>query len=241
MSAVESRSAWAAFCGARSAAPRKQDRRFRLAETIALIGGETLLGREIREVFGESALGQQLRLVAGVEEESGKLTEIGGSPAFLAKLEPDTVEDAAVVILACPPASSKSALDPQPSGLIIDLTWALEDDPGARVRAPQLEDADQDVDRSGPQIVAHPAAVAIASILKRLHAAFPILRSIVQIFEPASERGKPGIEELQQQTVNLLSFQPLPKKVFDAQLGFTLLAQLGPEAPVKLEEVEERI
>jgi aspartate-semialdehyde dehydrogenase len=217
-----------------------------LAETIALVGSETLLGREVREVFGETALGENLRLVAnadvpGGEDESLTLTEIGGDPAVIGKLDPDAIEDAAVVILAGSPESSKIALDTQPSGVIIDLTWALEEEPDARVRAPRIEGPDATVDHSGPQIVAHPAAIAIASVLKRLHEAFPIQRAIVQIFEPASERGTPGIEELQQQTVNLLSFQPLPKKVFDAQLGFALLAELGSEAKVKLQDVEDRI
>ena len=54
----------------------------------------------------------------------------------------------------------------------------------------------------------------------------------MHIFEPASECGTAGIDEMQQQTVNLLSFQPLPKKVFDAQLAYAMLAQLGSEAPV---------
>jgi aspartate-semialdehyde dehydrogenase len=212
-----------------------------LAETIALVGGDTLLGREIREVAGETAIGQNLRLVAGAEEEVGRITEIGGEPAFVAKLEPDAVEDAAVLILAGSLESSKEALAAEPSGLIVDLTYALEDDPAARVRAPQVEGPDYDPDHSGPQIVAHPAAVVIAIILKRLTDTAPISRAVVQIFEPASERGKPGIDELQQQTVNLLSFQPLPKTVFDAQLSFSLLAELGPEAPVKLQDVEDRI
>ena len=106
-----------------------------MAETIALVGGETLLGRELREVLGETALGQHLRLVAAAEEESGTLTEIGGSPAFLAKLDPDAVEDAAVVILAGSPDSSKAALETHPSGLVIDLTYVAENDPAARIRA----------------------------------------------------------------------------------------------------------
>ena len=82
-----------------------------MAETIALVGGETLLGKEVRDVLGETALGQQLRLVAGAEEETGTLTEVGGLPAFLAKLDPDAVEDAAIVILAGSAESSKAALD----------------------------------------------------------------------------------------------------------------------------------
>ena len=212
-----------------------------MAETIALVGGETLLGREVREVLGETALGSQMRLVAGAEEEAGTLTAIGDAAAFLTRLNPDELEDATVVILAGSAESSKTALQAQPSGLIIDLTYAAQDDPEARIRAPQVEGADYEIDHTGPQIVAHPAAVAIAMILKRLNTNYPIARAVVHIFEPASERGTAGIEELQQQTVNLLSFQPMPKKIFDTQLAYAMLAQLGSEAPVQLNEVEDRI
>jgi aspartate-semialdehyde dehydrogenase len=179
--------------------------------------------------------------VAGLEEETGTLTEIAGTPAFLAKLEPDAVEDAVIVVLAGSPESSKEALAANPSGTVIDLTYFAEEDPEARVRAPQAEDPDFAPDHAGPRIVAHPAAIAIAIVLKRLHDAWPIQRAVVHVFEPASERGTAGIEELQQQTVNLLSFQPLPKKVFDAQLSYAMLPQLGSEAPVQLHDVEDRI
>lgn len=220
-----------------------------MAETIALVGGETLLGKEIREVLGETSLGQHLRLVAAAEEESGTLTGIGDSAAFLTKLDAEAVEDAEVIILAGSVESSKTALDANPNALFIDLTYAAEDNPEARIRAPQVEsNAAQpesgepyDVDSTGPQIVAHPAAITIALILDRLNTSYQIARAIVHIFEPASEYGTAGIEELQQQTLNLLSFQPLPKKVFDAQLAYALLAQLGSEAPIPLAQAEERI
>lgn len=212
-----------------------------MADIIALVGGETLLGRELREVLGETNLAANLRLVASAEEESGTLTEIGGSAAFLAKLDPDAIEDAAVVLLAGSPESSKSALEANPQAVVVDLTYATEDDPDARIRAPQVEPADYRADRTGPQIVAHPAATAIAMLLSRLNVNFPVARSVVHIFGPASEYGTPGIEELQQQTVNLLSFQPLPKQVFDAQLAYAMLAQLGSEAPASLADTEDRI
>jgi aspartate-semialdehyde dehydrogenase len=64
---------------------------------------------------------------------------------------------------------------------------------------------------------------------------------IAHVFEPASERGKRGITELQQQTAGLLAFRTLPKEVFDNQLAFNLLAQYGAEAPEKLSSVEARI
>jgi aspartate-semialdehyde dehydrogenase len=179
--------------------------------------------------------------VAGAVEETGTLTEIGGTPAFLSKLDPDAVEDASVLILAGTPESSKTALEANPSGVVIDLTYVAEEDPEARVRAPIVEAEDYRRDHAGPQIVAHPAAIAIGAVLKRLHQHWPIQRAIVHVFEPASERGTAGIEELQQQTVSLLSFKPLEKATFDAQASFAMLARFGSEAPVALETVEERI
>ncbi|MGH9639713.1 MAG: Asd/ArgC dimerization domain-containing protein, partial [Bryobacteraceae bacterium] len=53
--------------------------------------------------------------------------------------------------------------------------------------------------------------------------------------------GKRGLAELHQQVAGLLSFKPLETKVFDAQLGFNLLAQYGEDAPEKLAAFEQRI
>lgn len=212
-----------------------------MADTIALIGGDSLLGMEVREVFGESSLGSDLRLVAEENDSAGKLTEISGSMAFLAKLEPDAVEDAAVVILAGSAASSKSALETGASATIIDLTGYTEEQPDAVLRSPLAEGPDFRTDLTGPQVVAHASATAIAVVLSTLHRAAPVARAIVHIFEPASERGKSGVDELHEQAVSLLSLKPLPKKVFDAQIAFNLRPQWGEEAPSKLADVEERI
>jgi aspartate-semialdehyde dehydrogenase len=64
---------------------------------------------------------------------------------------------------------------------------------------------------------------------------------IATVFEPASERGRKGLDELHQQTVNLLSFQGLPKDVYDAQIAFNVLQRLGTAASEPLESTEKRI
>src|SRR6266436_3468043 len=65
-----------------------------------------------------------------------------------------------------------------------------------------------------PAVVAHPAAVVLALLLLRVQKAAPVKRVVATVFEPASEHGQKGMDELHEQTVNLLSFQQLPKKVF---------------------------
>ena len=211
------------------------------SNTIALVGSETLLGRELRDVLGQSNLGFDVRLIAAPDEEVGKITEAGGEAAVLLKLEREAFEGAGAILLAASPATAREVAALKLEAAAVDLTYALEDAPNARLRAPMIEPHDFRVAPDATQIIAHPAAIALALLLSRIHAVFPIARSVAHVFEPASERGMPGIEEMQQQSVNLLTFKPLPKQVFDAQVSYNMLARFGEEAPVALEDVEARI
>ncbi len=67
------------------------------------------------------------------------------------------MEDAEVIVLSGSPKSSREAIAANPSALVVDLTYLSEDDPDARLRAPQVEGPDYQPDHSGPQVVAHPA------------------------------------------------------------------------------------
>ena len=90
-------------------------------------------------------------------------------------------------------------------------------------------------------VIAHPAAIALRQLLQLLAVSGTIERSVIVIYEPASERGHSGIGELDKQTRALLALQKVPQPVYDAQLAFNMLPEYGSEAPAKLEEVEERI
>ena len=49
------------------------------------------------------------------------------------------------------------------------------------------------------------------------------------------------MDELHQQTVNLLSFQQLPKKIFDVQVAFNLVARYGEQSAPALASIQEEI
>ena len=213
--------------------------------TVALIGSDSLLAREVRDLVSTTGRDLSLRLVASIAEEPGKLTLVGDEASVVTGLTAVSLAGARAVILAGNAASSEKALkllgDP-PEAAVVDLTYTAEDLPDARLRAPLVESAaGQDAGEAAVHVIAHPAAIAIALLLRRLHANDPIRNSVIQIFAPASEHGAPGVQELQQQTVSLLSFKSVPKALFDAQLGFNLLPRYGEEARVPLEETELRI
>ena len=195
---------------------------------IALVGGETLLGADVREALVDRVPDVTIRMIGSQDETI--LTEEDGEAVVLTGLDANAIAEARAVVLAGSPESSRKAftmLEASPRRpLIVDLTAALEERPEARVRAPGVEGGVRG-DASTIQIVAHPAAIVLAKVLRAAKGAG---RAVATILAPASDRGRAGVEELRKQTVQLLSFQSVDENLFGAQLSFNLLAgTLGQE------------
>jgi aspartate-semialdehyde dehydrogenase len=90
-------------------------------------------------------------------------------------------------------------------------------------------------------VPAHPVAVAVGMLTQRLEQLGALRCASVTVLEPASEYGREGMDELHQQTVNLLNFQSLPKSVYDTQVAFTATPVFGEGAKFRLPEREARI
>jgi aspartate-semialdehyde dehydrogenase len=210
--------------------------------TFALLGSEFLLGRELRDLVGAGDYPFDLRLIAAAPTEAGKLTSLGDEAAIAGALDAESLAGVAGLLLAASPDVCRKAAELAEDGTpAIDLIFAAEDSSDARLRAPSVEPPGFKPSPAGVQVVAHPAAIALAMLLRRLQTLSAVRRSLVQVFVPASERGTPGLEELQQQGLNLFAFKPLPKVVFDTQIAFNMLARYGEESKVALEETELRI
>jgi aspartate-semialdehyde dehydrogenase len=208
---------------------------------IALVGGETLLGREVREVLESRGTGAAITAYASSGE--GNFSEQDGEAVYVEPLEVESVKNNEAILIAGSAEGSLKAYEVSKKAggkpVLIDCTGHLENRPDARIVAPLMEEPD--VHASPVLVIAHPAASALALSLTKLARYRPIQRSVAHIFEPASERGKRGVSELHHQTTSLLSFKPLEKKVFDAQLSFNLLSQYGEDAPDQLSAVEQRV
>lgn len=208
---------------------------------IAVVGGETLLGRELQEVLKSRGTGAAITEYAASGE--GNFADQEGEAIYVAPLEAHSVRDDRAILIAGTPEGALKAYNLSKNGggkpVLIDCTGHLEAKHEARIIAPLLKEPDARA--SWLWVIAHPAASALALVSKKLARYRPIRQSVAHVFEPASERGKRGVSELHQQTTSLLSFKALEKNVFDAQLSFNLLSQYGDEAPDQLSAVEQRI
>ncbi|MGA2329790.1 MAG: Asd/ArgC dimerization domain-containing protein [Bryobacteraceae bacterium] len=209
----------------------------------AIVGSGSLVGREVRDVLAGGPF--TTKLIGADKDEAGLLAEADGEAVVLTALDEEHLAGAQVAFLAGSAESSRKALDivarlTSPP-VLIDLTYALEDRPGAYLRAPMVEPANYAAPPVAEHVIAHPAAIALALFLTRLEQIRPLRRSVAHVFEPASERGHRGLEELEKQTVSLLTFKPLPKVVYDEQVAFNMLASYGSEAAESMERTERRI
>lgn len=209
-----------------------------------LTGGDTLAGQEVRDYIEEHHLPVVL-LTTSSQPDDRVLTEKEGELAVLEPLDETTLEGAEAVLLAASEQVNErartlaAALNPRP--VLIDLTGQYEQDPEARLRAPGAEAAPMGL-AGAIEIVAHPAAVALAKLLRSVQALAPMRAVVVNVFEPVSSRGKAAMDELHQQTVSLFNFAQQPRQVFDAQASFNLLPRFGDHAPPpSLDSVELRI
>ena len=214
---------------------------------VAIVGAASLKGKEIAEILRERNFpAADVRLLDD-DESLGQLEAVGDEMNFIQSIRPEQFERVDFTFFSSDPRSTrnhwKTARDL--GDTIVDLSYALEDEAGASIRSPWIErQTGQSVTpelQPRPVVVAHPAATVLALLALRSAKAGKIHSMVATVFEPASETGQKGMDELHEQTVNLLSFQELPKNVFDIQVAFNLAARYGQRSELALEAVSERI
>ncbi|MGD0732059.1 MAG: Asd/ArgC dimerization domain-containing protein [Terracidiphilus sp.] len=216
---------------------------------IAIAGASTLLGRELKDALSDSPLATASLVLLDEAEAQGQLDQVGDEVTFVRAIEDDAFERVDFAFFCgTEDLTRKHWRQALRSGsTVLDLSGALDQETGVVVRAPWLDSSGLGSEAVTPDLFtpavvpAHPAALAIALLLERLQTAAPVRFAAVTLLEPASEFGRAGMDELHQQTVNLLSFQALPRAVYDAQVAYNLLGGLGEAAVVNLNAAGARI
>jgi aspartate-semialdehyde dehydrogenase len=208
--------------------------RLRKAPNIAIVGSTSLLGKELKEMLEDRGFPIGKLSLIETEEYAGLLQEFAGEIQITQVISPDAFSDVDIAFFTCSPEIMQSyvASSARFPELTIDLTQAGRE--GA-IYLKGISDS-RVLQSAGYFVNPHPATIVLARILSGLHNRFGVQSSAITILEPASERGNAGVDELQEQTVNLLNFQQITYKVFHGQLAFNIL----PERET-LERTETRI
>ena len=216
---------------------------------IGVMGASSLAGKEVSDELAESVLAAANVVLLDDEETAGQMTAAGDEAAFIQRTDATSFDGMDFLFFAGEPESTKEHWQAakKAGASLIDLTYALEGEPEVLVRAPWVQEALGGEAAARPDlktpavIAAHPAAVMLALVAARLEKKLGVAHVAATVMEPASEHRRAAMDELHQQTVNLLSFHNLPKEQYDAQVSFNLLPALGESAKVKLDRTEGRI
>lgn len=217
----------------------------RHAQRIVIAGASSLLGAEVKSVLEESPLaGWDLRLV-DEEDVAGTLTEAGGEATLIQKVEEGSFDRAGFVFFTGSAGFVESNFQAAiaAGAVAIDFTgkvWTKDLAPN-----PWFPRLDEFQSTNFPAKAPHfwiisSAGVAASSLTFGLHK-LGLKRISVVFFRPVSEAGRAGIEELESQTGQLLSFQSIGQQVFDAQVAFNLLERYGAASRESLEEIRRAL
>jgi aspartate-semialdehyde dehydrogenase len=220
---------------------------------IAIVGAGSLRGKELSDALADSPFADADFQLMDDEAELGSLEAVGDEVSFIQRIEPGSFARVDFAFFAGDEQLTlrhwQSAA--RAGASIVDLSYALEGQPGVLVRAPWIDGELQPIpaqpgsDTPGletPAIVpAHPAATALALLLGRVAQSTSIISASATVLEPASEYGRAAMDELHQQTVKLLSFTELPRQVYDTQVAFNATPAFGDSAKFSLAASESRI
>lgn len=230
---------------------------------VAVVGASSLLGQELLAVLDERRFPVS-RLVKYEAEEEPNLPVVDLRENVEAAVPGEDVseEELDFTFLAARPAAGSSlpaffrvngaglrranqGAGDKARSMVIDLAESMADRAGGTLSVPFLETGGARTtvqeNRLKIFISPHPGAILLSTLLIRLAERFTLERAVAQLFEPVSDIGPRAIDELQKQTINLLTFQKIPRVVFGDQLAFNLLPRLGRAPAGTLAELEKRL
>ncbi|MFZ0629950.1 MAG: Asd/ArgC dimerization domain-containing protein [Acidobacteriaceae bacterium] len=216
---------------------------------IAIVGAGSLRGKELNDALADSPFAEADFLLMDDEAELGSLEAVGDEVTFIQRINADSFQHVDFVFFAGDPELTRKHWQnaSRAGASIIDISGALEGQPGVLVRGPLADDDPSLSPGEAPTletkavVPAHPVAVTLALLLGRMAQNAPVRSAATTVLEPASEYGRAAMDELHQQTVKLLSFQDLPKQVYDTQVAFNTTPSFGEAAKFSLAASESRI
>ncbi len=216
---------------------------------IAILGASSLRGKDLKEYLGERHLTKLEVRLFDEEFVAGTLTEAAGEPAIVEAVDEESFRGMRFVFMTGSPEFSRRhwAEASRAGATVIDASGGLAAEPGVIPWIPALgglmpRPASAGADRKrGPLFLAPSAPADVAVSLSAALVPLGLERLVLTFFQPASERGMEGVEELESQVVKLLSMAPFPQAVFGGQAAFTMGWEYGEDSRAKIADARAAI
>jgi len=197
---------------------------------VAVAGATGAVGNEMLQILEEQEFPiASLRLLAS-SRSAGKTLDFRGESLHVEELRDDSFEGVDIALFSAGAAASRQfAPAAAESGcVVIDNSSAWRMDPEVPLVVPEVNPhAVADYRRKG--IIANPncSTIQMVVVLKPIYDAAGIERVVVSTYQAVSGTGKNAMDELTEQTRNLLTFQEVTPEVYPHRIAFNCFPHIG--------------
>ena len=216
---------------------------------VVIAGAASLRGADLKRWMEESAFPVgEIRLL-DEEFAAGTLTDLAGEPAIIQPVDASSFDGMRFAFFAGTAkfAARHEAAAVAAGSTVIDLSGGLAVLPNTPSWIPRLDTllpppvASHGTGAQSKRWLAPSTPAIVACSLSAALTPLSLTRMVLLFFQPVSERGQAGVDELEAQTGKLLTLQPIPQKVFDTQVAFNLLDRWGAESAEKLSDARSAL
>ncbi|NIQ89989.1 MAG: aspartate-semialdehyde dehydrogenase [Deltaproteobacteria bacterium] len=197
---------------------------------VAVAGATGAVGNEMIQILEEQEFPvASLKLLAS-SRSLGKTLDFRGESLHVEELREDSFEgvDIALFSAGAGPSKKFSPAAAESGCVVIDNSSGWRMDPEVPLVVPEVNPhAVADYRNKG--IIANPncSTIQMVVVLKPIYDAVGIERVVVSTYQAVSGTGKNAMDELTEQTRNLLTFQEVTPEVYPHRIAFNCFPHIG--------------
>ncbi|MEK6673680.1 MAG: aspartate-semialdehyde dehydrogenase [Nitrospirota bacterium] len=194
---------------------------------VAVVGATGAVGNEMIDTLAQRNFPiEKIRLFAS-ERSEGKTLEFEGSEMPVETLNNDSFKGIDIALFSAGAERSKiwAPVAAQSGCVVVDNSSQWRMDPGVPLVVPEVNPHDLKWHKG---IIANPncSTIQMVVVLKPIHDAARIKRVVVTTFQAVSGTGKKAMDELLQQTTDLLNSREVKCNVYPHQIAFNCLPHI---------------
>ncbi len=194
---------------------------------VAVVGATGAVGNEMIKTLAQRQFPvEKLRLFAS-ERSEGKIMEFGDTEIPVEAMNEKSFEGIDIALFSAGAERSKiwAPVAARSGCVVVDNSSQWRMDPEVPLVVPEVNPHDLKWHKG---IIANPncSTIQMVVVLKPIHDAAKIKRVVVTTFQAVSGTGQKAIDELLQQTTDLLNFKEVKCNVYPYQIAFNVLPHI---------------
>ena len=194
---------------------------------VAVVGATGAVGNEMIKTLGQRNFPvETLRLFAS-ERSEGKTLEFNDKKISVEALKDTSFKGIDIALFSAGAERSKiwAPVAAKSGCVVVDNSSQWRMDPEVPLVVPEVNPHDL---KKHKGIIANPncSTIQMVVVLKPIHDAAKIKRVVVTTFQAVSGTGQKAINELMQQTADLLNFKEIQCNVYPYQIAFNVLPHI---------------